>query len=260
MDAGELTLAEWRAWSDEERRALVAGLAGRLGADSWAVETSGGPEGGATARLVLRGRTFALVPGGEARLGVDPAAFTPTPEQAESYAGSCRDFGFPEDLRAHLAEALSQPRTVRIPALLVGVEPEEVEADWEELPEAVAALGWRLPTPDEWEYACGAGGGTLFRWGAEHPPAADPFSAATGPHREPNAFGLRIARDPYQPEATSEPGVLCGGDGGEATCGGYGAFLAWLPLAPAYRDRGLAEMLESGDYPDAPLVRPVIDL
>jgi hypothetical protein len=56
--------------------------------------------------------------------------------------------------------------------------------------------------------------------------------------------------------------VLCGGDGGEAICGGYGYFLAWLPLAVAYRDPGLPEMMREdwSLYFDLLRVRPVIEV
>ncbi|MGN9811403.1 hypothetical protein ACTMSW_18850 [Micromonospora sp. BQ11] len=99
----------------------------------------------------------------------------------------------------------------------------------------LAALGQRLLTPDEWEHACGAGATTLFRWGDANPPS-DPWSAKTGPHRVPNLFGLHIGQDPYQEERTAERGVVCGGDGGSAVCGGAGDFLAWLTIATAFRD------------------------
>ena len=57
----------------------------------------------------------------------------------------------------------------------------------------LAGAGRRLLTPDEWEHACGAGATTLFRWGDACPPGTVPRPAGTGPHREPNAFGLEMA-------------------------------------------------------------------
>ncbi|GAA1070088.1 hypothetical protein [Kitasatospora arboriphila] len=247
-EIGELTLRAWRGGTDEWQGRVLRTAAERLAADGWAVAPDG------TATVVLHGREFALVPGGEAQLGFDAAAFEATPEQAASYAESCRGFGFPADLRTHLAAVLSPVRTVRLPALLVGVEAVDAgEVDFEE-------HGWRLPTPDEWEYACGAGAPTLFRWGATHPDTDDPFSAPDGPQHRPNAFGLHIARDPYRPEVTADPGVMCGGDGGSATCGGYGSFLAWLPLATAYRDPELAELLDDGGWCDDLFGRPVVAL
>src|SRR5262245_52898971 len=41
---------------------------------------------------------------------------------------------------------------------------EERRVTHAEILAAMAAEGFRLPTSDEWEYACGAGSRTLFRW------------------------------------------------------------------------------------------------
>jgi hypothetical protein len=121
--------------------------------------------------------------------------------------------------------------------------------------------GQRLLTPDEWEHACGAGVTTLFRWGDSCPPGPGPRPAGTGPHREPNAFGLQIAQDPYRAERTADPAVACGGDGGGMICGGAGAFVSWLTLATAYRDPGLAGLLQENDGQDPGLyLRPAIAL
>jgi hypothetical protein len=53
-------------------------------------------------------------------------------------------------------------------------------------------------------------------------------------HLRQNAFGLLIARDPYQWELCAEPGLMRGGDGGTALHAGAGTFAAWLTLASAY--------------------------
>lgn len=130
--------------------------------------------------------------------------------------------------------------------------------------EAVAGLesiGLRTATADEWEYACGAGATTLFRWGDECPGNGYPYDHKTGPHREPNLWGLEIGQDPYKHEATTDRTVVCGGDGGSATCGGTGFFVGWLGLATAFRDTEFGRWLDSGDgYADEILTRPVIDL
>ncbi|XVQ10756.1 hypothetical protein ACQP1W_51075 [Spirillospora sp. CA-255316] len=132
--------------------------------------------------------------------------------------------------------------------------------------ERMASDGMRLLTPDEWEHACGAGATTLFRWGDDCP--ADRYPGASmrrdgsvepdhGPHLEPNAFGLRIGQRATRRERTSDPAVVCGGDGGSAVCGGSGFFLGWLPLATAYRDD---TWVPDADEARDVLVRPAIPL
>lgn len=101
----------------------------------------------------------------------------------------------------------------------------------------LAATGFRFPTSDEWEYACGGGAETLFRWGDHVPCDRDPaenFTSDWDYHRQPNAFGLMIASDPYKYELVAEVGVTRGGGGGSLICGGAGFFVSWLTLATAY--------------------------
>jgi hypothetical protein len=56
-------------------------------------------------------------------------------------------------------------------------------------------------------------------------------------HLRQNAFGLFIARHPYQWEFCAEPGVMRSGDGGTALHAGAGTFAEWLTLASAFRSR-----------------------
>ncbi|WP_435091565.1 hypothetical protein [Micromonospora aurantiaca (nom. illeg.)] len=135
------------------------------------------------------------------------------------------------------------------------------EVSYDEAMAGLGSLGVRTTTPDEWEWACGAGATTLFRWGDDCPGDGYPYDHRTGPHRQENLWGLAIGQDPYRHEATTERTVVCGGDGGGATCGGSGFFLGWLTLATAYRDEDFGRWVASDDgYADEILTRPVIEL
>jgi len=130
-----------------------------------------------------------------------------------------------------------------------------------ELAALLAAEGYRFPTSDEWEYACGGGTQTLFRWGDHVPCDRYPTDISPGEaawrkqwvlsagklarptkrfdsdwdyHCQPNAFGLLIASDPYKSELVAEIGTTRGGDGGSTICGGAGFFAGWLTLATPY--------------------------
>ncbi|MBF6466493.1 hypothetical protein IU427_15080 [Nocardia beijingensis] len=135
------------------------------------------------------------------------------------------------------------------------------QISYEQALRKTAALGVRASTPDEWEYACGAGASTLFRWGDDSLDHGYPFDHSAGPHREPNLWGLKIGQDPYRHEFTIEPTIVCGGDGGGATCGGSGFFLGWLTLATAYRDKDFGAWLNSDDrYITELRIRPVAEV
>jgi hypothetical protein len=126
----------------------------------------------------------------------------------------------------------------------------------------LAEAGFRLPGSDEWEFACGAGAATLFRWG-DHAPCDryPPDRRKTPPfelHRQPNALGLSIAHDPYKFEVVAEANRARGGDGGVCICGGAGFFIGWLTLATAYFEPELSEPQElSPGYAVARRVLPL---
>jgi hypothetical protein len=211
---------QWRLADEAMARRQAAEIATQVGAASVTVrEHEFAGRRGWIALFDIADSTFAFVPGGEVTIGYDPNRFTPMAEQAADYADTARDFDLPP-IREHISAMTSPARTVTVPPLLVAIN--AIPGDewlYEEAIERLADGRQRLLTPDEWEHACGAGVTTLFRWGDGCPVDTDPWSARTGPHRVPNAFGLNIAQDPYDPEWTADPSVVCGGDGGSMVCG-----------------------------------------
>ncbi|MDG5805052.1 hypothetical protein P9869_20730 [Streptomyces ossamyceticus] len=265
MSLAGLTLDAWRSFAPTIARQVAQDAAAQVGGRVVRVDTVDHLGAPLHRALIERdGQEFALIPGGRVTLGFDAAAWRPTPEQSADYAWSVAEgYGYDSDLREHLTQVLSPRRDVVLDAVLMAVEGEHLTEPPAETPAVLAARGLRMPTSDEWEHACGAGAGTLFRWGDECPLDRVPYDDPSGPQHAPNAFGLRIAYDTYTTELTSDPSVVRGGDGGESVCGGYGHLLGWLPLATANVNPSMAEFVygEDGEdlYEDF-TVRPVLTL
>jgi formylglycine-generating enzyme required for sulfatase activity len=120
----------------------------------------------------------------------------------------------------------------------------------QELIENAYATGFSLPTEDEWEYLCGCGKRTLFRWGdsfdfdmkllyfkRKDEPDDAPYSL-----KLPNGFGLSIASDPYKMEVVENSEYfLKGGDGGCNICGGSGMVLGYFSVSAFFRAASLSD-------------------
>ncbi len=188
---------------------------------------------------------FALIPGGKVTLGYDRRKpFMPSQEQRESWSDTQEEYGL--KLKDFLKDCLTPLRTAVF-------EPFLLEVTARQAPPTEMTDGFRLPTFDEWEYACSGGARTLFRWGNDCPTDCYPIESRWKGHRQPNAFGLRIASNPYdseycvQQERNKERLVVRGGDGGSAICGGIGYFYGWIPLASAYYAPDLENLMEHID-------------
>ncbi|MEU3555800.1 hypothetical protein [Streptomyces fragilis] len=266
MSLADLTLDRWRSFDLPTARRVAQRAAdlvgGRLVALD-AVEHLGTRTH--RVRIEWNAQEFALVPGGPAVLGFDLDAWQPTAEQTADYQESVEQgYGYGPDLKTHLARVLGPHRRVTLAPVLMAVEDEALTDPPADMPAALAARGLRMPNPDEWEHACGAGATTLFRWGNHCPLDRTPYDDPTGPQHGPNALGLHIAYDTYRTELTSDTTAVHGGDGGESVCGGYGNLLAWLPLATANRNPFHATEFVHGpdgeDMYEDFSVRPVLEL
>ncbi|MBK7396220.1 MAG: SUMF1/EgtB/PvdO family nonheme iron enzyme [Myxococcales bacterium] len=199
------------------------------------------------ARFTWGEHGFALLPGAHdlalgyapERLTIDEAARAVLAHEGETPVQQrLRTF------REQLFAETSPRRRVTLAPFLVAetAETHGASSTADAIGSLLSAEGFRLPTEDEWEYACGAGRDTFFKWG-DHlpceawPPGNDPppGEAEFADAARPNAFGLVIAHDPYAWEYCDQPGVLRGGDGGEAWCGGEGSLAIWRTLGTSYR-------------------------
>jgi hypothetical protein len=277
MTLASLTRSEWDRMSDETAARECLALARRLLHGLQFLGLSMNAYAGQRhrlARFAIGRATFVLIPGGRVGLGFEVHDFRPTDRQATSFARSARGLGYEGAIHDFVDERTSKPRIAVLPALLIEVESPDLnqdgaqaawlegEASHEDVIAELAASGFRPPTCDEWEYACGAGGPSLFRWGNDCPEDFTPCSAKAGAWLRPNLFGLRIAENPYEMDLVSDGPMALGGDGGCSCCGGYGNFFEWLPLATAHRDPYQNEWLDLDDplSGESLRIRRVIDI
>lgn len=269
MSHADLTVEGWLALSEAGAGGVAAAVGRDVGAVVMSVDShTYAGRNGRVALFERDGMRYALVPGATVELGFDPARFVPTARQLRDFAVAVEAFSLPEPIHGFLAGQLSPVRRATLPARLVAVRSVDADAlltvehdgtdDHESVMARLEWRGLRPPTPDEWEYDCGAGATTLFRWGDEYPDG-EPYGDVPLIQR-PNFFGLVIADDPYRAEFTTDPAVLCGGDGGSALCGGYGPLLSWITLATAYREPTLAGVVYEGYLVGETPVRPVLPI
>jgi hypothetical protein len=178
------------------------------------------------------GAEFLLIPGSTIQLGYDrDSKVFPTEDDLASWQ-SYLDFDFPA-LRQFLDGCMTPLRQVSLLPFLIEAEAVELEdgcPDHGEFEEFLAECGFRLPSSDEWEFAYSGGTRCIFPWG-NRSSRPDGFSEV------PNALGFVPPSSSYCWELSSTPLLMRGGDGGVATCGGWGGLAEAITRACAYFDR-----------------------
>jgi len=185
---------------------------------------------------------FALLSGtSSALLGYDRSRpFQPTSEQALDWERTEKEYAM--TLHDYLDRYLSPLRRIPIRPFLNQIVSEQFvyAQDGDNQAEGYKRVldhclpDFRLPTSDEWEYACAAGVRSLFRWGNHTPPSNSYDEKTWVLHRQPNAFGVVMNASTYDIEICQGP-KLRGGDGGGSVCGGEGNLASWLPLASSFQ-------------------------
>jgi hypothetical protein len=233
----------------------------------------------------LKDRWFNFVPGGEVQLGIGEEVLNSIPEAwLDAWQFTETEFGFPP-LKQYLAERFTPQRRVYVEPMLmeqstwgwrVGTNQMDTELDL--FAEHLEKAGFRLPTADEWEWACSGGTSCLWRWGNDIPRKHLAFDYSRGePGTGRNAFGLMIGGRASNTEWVSlhkemtsrERGgkgtwELRGGDGGEAETGAYGDLCIWLTRSIRYRpltfeQMGLPDTTARDDLGDARRVLSLSD-
>lgn len=191
-----------------------------------------------------KGARFALLPGGRVELGYDFQRSTPgTLARASIREQQAQGVEPLNDQMQYLERHLSKIRVVDMAPMLYEVEArpfelltDDIQTAWQlsGKPSKSLVAGFRLPSPDEWEYACASGSRTLFRWGNDWPGCRPQDAMHWDLHQCPNSFGLLMNTSLTNLEVCD--GIqFRGGDAGQSLGRRQSSYLeAWLPFASSY--------------------------
>ncbi|HTI15105.1 MAG TPA: SUMF1/EgtB/PvdO family nonheme iron enzyme [Dictyobacter sp.] len=291
MEAGQRvylpTLEQWDRLSFQECQNVVDTIVGILPPDFQSVKLETCQMGNQQRYMAFfewhsknESSLFVFIPGGNVTIGYDRThPFLLTPAQLHNFQQetvargylSCTLDVFLDRVLTSLRQVIIQPCLLQVHATSSGDIPTKDQRKrkihsfilFDEMRDFVHQQGFRLPTSDEWEYACAAGARTLFRWGNDSPntymhlPDMDEDDVPENEqmelnmpwdiHCRPNGFGLFIATNPYHWELCMDADiVLRGGDGGTALHAGAGMFVEWLTLSTFYQRRDIHIFKEHG--------------
>ncbi|MBP2655181.1 MAG: hypothetical protein H6Q73_2750 [Firmicutes bacterium] len=163
-------------------------------------------------------------------------------------------------LKEYVKENTSPLRTVDIGAMIVERDSCYIPNDlsYHEFiknPDKITYPPFTIPTEDEWEYLCGGGTRTFFRWGDSLDIPAI-YAEQENIFYNYNMHGLHIAYDPYRLELIASERYVKGGDGGCSLCGGDGALYVAPCFSSFYRNKfGTIESLSKNFYTYRRIIR-----
>jgi hypothetical protein len=159
------------------------------------------------------------------------------------------------ELEKYILENTSNIRTANISPMIVQKDLEFIEEDisYSDFLKSFDNTLFTVPTEDEWEYLCGGGTRTFFRWGDSLEKELQViYAIGTDNEREllyqPNMFGLNIAYDSYLFELVDSDCWAKGGDGGSSICGGKGCFYATPVFSAFYVPKVNKNSVLNSDY------------
>lgn len=272
QDWSKLTLSNWQSLSLDEKRTQSITIGNTINAEFSGIEEfECGDQKHVVALFEKNDSQFSLIPGGTVTLGFAGRKPKISDEQHQDWLESLLDAGALDDgetIAYYLMRILSPKRTVNLRPFLIELKPLSAETIYEEADDnqsschdmiraSLSREGYRLPTSDEWEWACSGGSQSIFRWGDQpdlterKPTCFDSKSL----DQNPNSFGLHININPYHCETTDQEMLLRAGDGGSRECGCL--YDSFITQASAYIE-DISDSDAVAEFYEGVLVRRVI--
>lgn len=165
--------------------------------------------------------------------------------------------GFMDSAYSVIKNCVSPLRTVNIGSMIVERDSMYLNRNmsYNELKEEINKSPFSIPTEDEWEYLCGGGTRTFFRWGDSLEKVLDEiFNIESVQNKKedeilcaPNMFGLYINYDSYKYEIIDDENYIKSGDGGCSICGGDGIIYS-APIFSTFYRHNFKNKIKMSEY------------